>query len=97
MKSLINFLLNLKIRIREQQARREQQMKKCLDFRSLITGMEEEVILKRQEVSSLRAELQVERSKSQAFENRIINAESANSSLQRHLQEYQKYAKYSFH
>jgi len=83
----------LQVRIREQKARREQQMKKCLDFRSLITGMEEEVILKRQEVSSLRAELQVERTKSQAFENRIINAESANASLQRHLQEYQKYAK----
>ena len=73
------------MRIREQQNRREQQLKKCVDVRTMIVEMEEELILKRQEVLSLRAEVQAERSRCQSFENRVLNAESANASLQRHL------------
>ena len=55
--------------------------------------MEEELVLKRREVASLRAEVQTERSRAQAFENRVLNAEAANASLQRHLAEHQNYAK----
>ena len=68
-------------------------MKKCIDVRTMIAEMEEELILKRQEVQSLRAEVQAERSRCQSFENRVLNAESANASLQRHLAEHQKYAR----
>ena len=91
---LINNLIEyLQVRIREQQNRREQQLKKCVDVRTMIAEMEEELILKRQEVLSLRAEVQAERSRCQSFENRVLNAESANASLQRHLAEHQKYAR----
>ena len=82
------------MRIREQQNRREQQMKKCVDVRTMIAEMEEELILKRQEVQSLRAEVQAERSRCQTFESRVLNAESTNASLQKHLAEHQKYARY---
>lgn len=68
-------------------------MKKCVEVRTLIAEMEEELILKRREVSSLKAELQAERGRAQSFENRVLNAESANASLQRHLAEHQKYAR----
>ena len=84
------------VRIREQQSRREQQMKKCVEVRTLIREMEEELILKRQEVLSLRDELKTERGRRQSFENRVFNAESANATLQRHLAEHQKYAKFVF-
>jgi len=91
---LINNLVEyLQVRIREQQNRREQQMKKCVEVRTMIAEMEEELILKRREVASLKAEVQLERSRAQSFENRVLNAESANASLQRHLAEHQKYAK----
>ena len=91
---LINNLVEyLQVRIRDLQNRREQQVKKCVDVRTLIAEMEEELVLKRREVASLRAEVQTERSRAQAFENRVLNAEAANASLQRHLAEHQKYAK----
>jgi len=59
----------------------------------MIAEMEEELILKRREVASLKAEVLQERSRAQSFENRVLNAVSANASLQRHLAEHQKYAK----
>lgn len=81
------------MRIREQESRRELQMKKCVEVRTLIAAMESDLILKREEVISLRAELAAERARSQAFENRVLNAESANASLQKHLAEHQKYTR----
>lgn len=81
------------MKIREQQNRREQQMKKCVEVRTLIREMEEELILKRQEVLSLNEQLKDERSRRQTFENRVLNAESANATLQRHVAEHQKYAR----
>ncbi|KAK4026155.1 Kinesin-like protein [Daphnia magna] len=83
----------LQVKIREQQNRREQQMKKCVEVRTLIREMEEELILKRQEVLSLNEQLKDERSRRQTFENRVLNAESANATLQRHVAEHQKYAR----
>lgn len=71
-------------------------MKKCVEVRTLIREMEEELILKRQEVLSLRDELSIERNRCQTFENRVLNAEAANANLNRHLTEYQKYSKYYF-
>jgi hypothetical protein len=68
-----------KVRIRDQQSRREQQMKKCVEVRTLIRDMEEELILKRQENLSLNEQLKDERSRCQTFENRVLNAESANA------------------
>ena len=70
-----------KVRIREKQTRCKQQMKKFVEVRTRIGEMEEELILKRQEVLFLRDELKEERIFRQACQNRAFNAESANSSL----------------
>ena len=71
----------------------EDQTKACISFRSEILEMEEELVLKRREVQSLRAEVEAERSRSQDLEGRIMNAEAANATLQRHIHEHQRYAK----
>ena len=73
----------------------DDQAKACIEFRTELLEMEEELVLKRQEIHSLRAEIEAERSKNETLESRIMNAEAANASLQRHLQEHQKYAKYA--
>ena len=66
---------------------------RCAEVRTLIHDMEEEVILKRQEVLSLHEQLKNERSRCQTFENRIRNAESANATQQRHVAEHKKYVR----
>ena len=53
------------MKIREQHNRHEQLMKKCVDVRTMIADMEDELIFKRQEVQILRAEIQAERSRCQ--------------------------------
>jgi hypothetical protein len=62
--------------IHDQQSRWEQQMKKCIDH---IRGMEAKKTLKCHENLSSHEQLKKERSRCQTFENRVLNAESANA------------------
>lgn len=68
-------------------------MKKCVEVRNIIASMEEELTLKRHEVLNLRAEINTLRAEKQAVENRLMNAEAANGTLQRHISEHQRYAR----
>ena len=61
-------------RIKEQQIRRDEQVRKSLDFRNMLCQMEEELILKRQQVISLTAEVQAERKRTAELEQRLLNA-----------------------
>ena len=53
--------------------------------------MEEELILKRQQVISLNAEAQEERKRREESEHRALNLEAANNSLQTQLAEHQRF------